>query len=104
MRNNNNPFFIETITYRWKGHVGHRDDIDVGVKRKEDLSLWKKRDPINRFKISLINSKLYNENYLNKINSEINLKIQLDWEKALKADYPNKSFLTKPVYKYEHID
>ena len=62
MRSNNNPF-LETITYRWKGHVGHRDDIDVGVKRKEDLSLWKKRDPINRLKISLLTP-----NYLTKIN------------------------------------
>ena len=102
MRSNNNPFFIETITYRWKGHVGHRDDIDVGVKRKEDLSLWKKRDPINRLKISLINSKVFNENQLENIHLEIDSKIQLDWENALKADYPDKSFLTKPVYKYEN--
>ncbi len=102
MRNQYKPFFIETITYRWKGHVGHRDDIDVGVKRNEDLSLWKKRDPINRLKISLINSEIYNENELKKINLEIDSKIQLDWEKALKADYPDKSFLTKPVYKYDH--
>ena len=101
MRKSNNPFFIETITYRWKGHVGHRDDIDVGVKRKEDLSLWKKIDPINRLKNSLIQSNISNENELEKIKIEIESKIKVDWENALKADYPDKTFLTKPVYKYE---
>jgi len=42
------PFFIEAVTYRWRGHVGPSEDIDVGVKRKDDLALWKKRDPIAR--------------------------------------------------------
>ena len=47
------PFFIEAVTYRWRGHVGPREDIDVGVKRKDDLALWKKRDPIARLAAAL---------------------------------------------------
>ena len=101
IRNQCKPFFMETITYRWKGHVGHRDDIDVGVKRKEDLILWKKRDPIKRLEISLINNKILDKNELEELNLEIDSKIQTDWEKAMLADNPDKSFLTKPVYKYE---
>ena len=60
-----------------------------------------KRDPINRLKISLIQSNISNENELEKIKIEIESKIKVDWENALKADYPDKTFLTKPVYKYE---
>lgn len=48
MREKGGPFFLECITYRWRGHVGHREDEDVGVKRKDDLTMWKKRDPIAR--------------------------------------------------------
>jgi pyruvate dehydrogenase E1 component alpha subunit len=48
MRAGGGPFFIECVTYRWRGHVGHREDEDVGVKRKDDLAVWKKRDPIAR--------------------------------------------------------
>jgi pyruvate dehydrogenase E1 component alpha subunit len=47
-RGGNGPAFVEAVTYRWRGHVGHREDIDVGVKRTEDLEAWKQRDPIRR--------------------------------------------------------
>ena len=30
------------MTYRWRGHVGPREDTDVGVKRKDDLIHGKK--------------------------------------------------------------
>lgn len=43
------PGFLEAVTYRWKGHVDWRDDIDVGVNRSaEDLAQWKRRDPVRR--------------------------------------------------------
>jgi pyruvate dehydrogenase E1 component alpha subunit len=48
MRSGGGPRFIEAVTYRWRGHVGPREDEDVGVRRGEDLPLWKKRDPIRR--------------------------------------------------------
>ena len=44
MRNDNGPFFIEAVTYRWRGHVGPDENIDVGLKRKEDLNLWKMKN------------------------------------------------------------
>ena len=47
-RSGEGPFYIEAVTYRWRGHVGPSEDLDVGVKRKDDLATWKKRDPIAR--------------------------------------------------------
>lgn len=99
IRKENKPFFMEAITYRWKGHVGHRDDIDVGVKRKEDLTLWKKRDPISRLKESLLSSNICSESFLQKLEKEIIDKIDSDWKRALKSELPSKSFLLSPVYK-----
>ena len=31
IRESYQPLFIEALTYRWKGHVGYREDEDVGV-------------------------------------------------------------------------
>ena len=42
------PVFLEAVTYRWRGHVGPREDQDVGVRRSIDLVQWKMRDPIRR--------------------------------------------------------
>lgn len=41
-RNGEGPQFIETRTYRWLGHVGNRDDIDVGLRNLDELNYWKK--------------------------------------------------------------
>lgn len=45
-RRGNGPTFLECRTFRWRGHVGPSWDIDVGVKRKDELKDWLGRDPI----------------------------------------------------------
>lgn len=40
------PTLLECRTYRWRGHVGPRGDVDVGRNRKEDLDEWIARCPI----------------------------------------------------------
>ena len=63
-RNGGGPTFLEAVTYRWKGHVGPHDDVDVGVRRNlEELTNWKKRDPLSRLKSSIL--------YVNNTNSNI---------------------------------
>ena len=98
-RENKGPYFIEAMTYRWRGHVGPREDTDVGVKRKDDLNTWKKRDPIRRLKDSLINKNVLSENDFNEITKLIDKNLDEQWQKALDAPYPPKSLLTEIVYK-----
>ena len=98
-RENKGPYFIEAMTYRWRGHVGPREDTDVGVKRKDDLNKWKKRDPIRRLKDSLINKNVLSENDFNEIINTIDTDLDEQWQKALDAPYPPKSLLTEIVYK-----
>lgn len=40
------PALLECRTFRWRGHVGPAWDMDVGVKRKDELQEWLKRDPL----------------------------------------------------------
>lgn len=92
------PFFMEAFTYRWRGHVGHREDIDVGVKRGDDLKSWKKRDPIQRLLLSMIENNIFSQNDFEMLSVQIQNKINEDWENAELADYPNKEFLLETVY------
>ena len=98
-RENKGPYFIESMTYRWRGHVGPREDTDVGVKRKDDLDKWKKRDPIKRLKVALINENIFTQNDFNEIINTIDKDLDEQWQKALDAPYPPKSLLTEIVYK-----
>jgi len=47
------PSLLEFRTYRWRGHVGHRWDEDVGVKRKDELQAWLPKCPIARARMAL---------------------------------------------------
>ncbi|MFT4683527.1 MAG: TPP-dependent pyruvate/acetoin dehydrogenase alpha subunit [Patiriisocius sp.] len=98
-RENKGPYFIESMTYRWRGHVGPREDTDVGVKRKDDLDKWKKRDPIKRLKEALINENMFTQNKFIEMTESVDKDLAVLWGKALIAPYPPESLLTEIVYK-----
>jgi len=77
VREGKGPLFIECITYRWLGHVGPNEDIDVGILRsKKLLEKWKKKDPIKRLSMSLHNNKILSSSIQHKIEKEITNKIK----------------------------
>ncbi len=45
-RRGNGPTLLECMTYRWRGHVGPNDDIDKGLRSREELDYWKARCPV----------------------------------------------------------
>ncbi len=98
VRKSHKPIFIEALTYRWKGHVGFREDEDVGVKRSQDLSKWRDRDPILLLANELIKENKLSKEELKKMENEILDKIDSDWDKALNAKFPDKSNLKNFVY------
>ena len=98
-RQQKGPFFIEAITYRWFGHVDWREDIDVGIERsKEDIKLWRSRDPITRLKSSMIDNNIWSNEEHFDLEREIKQMINKYWEIALKDPLPEKKSLTEDVY------
>ena len=92
------PQFIEMMTYRWRGHVGHREDLDVGVKRKDDLTLWKKRDPIARLAKRMVIKKWLKEGELSQWEKEVKTKVLEAWNQACLDPYPELGALLGRVY------
>ena len=97
-RSGGGPVFVEAVTYRWRGHVGPREDSDVGVQRKDDLSLWKKRDPINRLWKALLAKNMVEEHTLQDVFSQHRKECERTWQLALDAPYPAKEELLNRVY------
>jgi len=100
-RSGKGPVFLEAVTYRWRGHVGPREDIDVGVRRKDDLHLWKMRDPILRMQLSLLEKNILTTDQIEKIHSEIENEINIAWQQADEASYPSAHQLLDCVYTKE---
>lgn len=97
-RNGEGAGFLESITYRWRGHVGPREDNDVGLQRSGELALWKKRDPVGRLKEALIQAGAFAENDFNKLDAEVSDLIEGSWRKAEEAPYPPAENLMKHVW------
>lgn len=97
------PGFIEAVTYRHRGHVGPKDDIDVGVNRKmEDLAAWKGRDPIPRLERALLDAGLTSRAGLAAAETEVRRRIAELCERAKTAPYPPASALLDAVFASRH--
>jgi pyruvate dehydrogenase E1 component alpha subunit len=92
------PRFLELVTYRWRGHVGHREDEDVGVKRKDDLAAWKLRDPISRLAVALESIGAIKRQDLKRFWTEAHVIVDEAWASATHDGYPPAKALLSRVY------
>lgn len=97
-RRGEGPGFLEAVTYRWRGHVGHREDEDVGVNRSADLHLWKARDPIRRLRDALTAAGQTKAMFSDAMEAEIDQLVEDTWRRATDAPYPPVSRLLDLVY------
>lgn len=98
-RGGHGPGFLEAVTFRWRGHVGANEDIDVGVRRSPgELSAWKRRDPIGRLRVALQKKRSLVDNDFDHIDHEIDAELFEALVTARGAEYPDPSWLLDFVY------
>ena len=87
------------MTYRWRGHVGPSEDIDVGVRRSAgELKAWKRRDPIARLVQGMIAGEYITEQHFIELQASIEKQVQGLCDKAEAAEYPDGAALIDLVY------
>lgn len=92
------PYFLECLTYRWKGHVGPEADWQKGCRPKEELDHWLGKDPVAFYTDSLMQRGLITEETVAKIKTEIKTEIKEAWDFALQSPYPDTKDLLADVY------
>ena len=97
MRETNRPVLLEAVTYRWRGHVGHREDVDVGVRRKEDLDVWKGRDPIRRLADAALAAGIIGDDEFAQLRTDVEHEVADALEQARAAASPAASELLAAV-------
>ena len=99
-RRGEGPGFLEAITYRWRGHVGPKEDIDVGVRRRpEELTAWKHRDPVRRLADALVACGALPAGGADKIDRQQRQECDEALVRARAGSYPPVSNLLDFVYK-----
>lgn len=92
------PHFIEAVTYRWRGHVGPREDEDVGVERKDDLTKWKLRDPVRRLAEAMVTAGELDQKALAEDWKSCRIEAQAAWDQASRDPFPHAEVLLDYVY------
>ena len=89
IRENRKPFFLETYTYRLRGHMEPDDQQYVNP---DELAHWKTKDPIARL------SRRVEPAELAEIRERVKQRIEAAEKFALESPYPDFSELTTNVY------
>jgi len=93
------PVFLEAITYRWRGHVGPKEDLDVGVRRSmQSLAAWKRRDPVRRLQEALITGGVSTRAQCEQLEVEVRVQVEDAAARALAAPWPPAENLLGFVY------
>lgn len=85
------PYFLETYTYRTRGHY---EPDDQGYVDKAELAAWRAKDPIDRLRQKLN----LGDTEMQAIQERVAQRIEAAWDEAVAAPYPNFADLTADVY------
>jgi pyruvate dehydrogenase E1 component alpha subunit len=91
------PSFMECRTYRWRGHVGHDANLDVGVKRRDELKEWLPKDPVARLRNHLIEQGV-DASEIEHIDQDIHADIEAAIKFARNSQYPKTDSLLDHVF------
>lgn len=98
-RNGGGPAYLEAVTYRWYGHVGPDENIDVGNRRsQEEITAWKRRDPVARLKQALLVGELISEQEFQIMEDRTAQAVATAVVRAMAAPYPEEKALLDRVY------
>jgi len=102
-RQGDGPTLLECLTYRWRGHVGPNLDLDKGLRSKEELDYWMNRCPIKGLEVFLLEQNLLSESEKIKFICQIQEEIEDAIRFAKESPFPDRSELTKDVFKSKEI-
>jgi pyruvate dehydrogenase E1 component alpha subunit len=102
-RDGNGPMLLECRTYRWRGHVGPSWDMDVGVKRKDELKDWLPKDPVTRLRSRLIELGVSGKEF-DHVEQEVRAEVEKAVLFARESPYPEKDELSNHLFYSEQFD
>lgn len=94
-RSGSGPFFLETLTYRFRGHSMADPEA---YRTKEEVESRRKDDPILRFRDKLVADNGATDAELQKISAEVDEEMERAVQFADESPVPEPSTLTDYVY------
>lgn len=94
IRSGEGPYFLEILTYRFRGHsMGDPERY----RKPEEIKKWQENDPIGIYRRHLVENKIADESELDDLDTKAEAEVQ----EAI--DFAESSPEPKPEALYEHI-
>lgn len=95
VRSGNGPFFLEAVTYRYRGHsMGDPERY----RQKDEIEKWQKEDPIGIFRAFLVKEKIAKSQELDEIEEKVELEVHEAVEFAESSPDPAPEELFAHIY------
>ena len=101
IRSGEGPFFLEIITYRYRGHsMGDPERY----RQADEIKKWQENDPIGILRDVLIDKKIVTETELDAIDAQVEDEVQAAVQFAESSPDPEPEALFENVYAGEYTD
>jgi pyruvate dehydrogenase E1 component alpha subunit len=95
VRSGNGPFFLEAVTYRYRGHsMGDPERY----REKDEIEKWQKEDPIGIFRTYLLGENVATSDELDEIENQVEAETQEAIEFAESSPEPAPEELFTHIY------
>ena len=92
------PSFIETRSYRWRGHGGAGDDSQTGYRDPEEVKSWQKHCPIDSFGAELKTRGILTDSAIRQMEEKIKAEFEEAFLYGQNSPDPVESDLYRHVY------
>lgn len=94
-RSGQGPFFVEALTYRFRGHSMADPEL---YRDKEEVRRWRALDPIPRFGEFLVKHRISSEQELAQVNEEVEAEMLEVVRFADSSPWPDPATIDRWVY------
>ena len=96
VRRTSEPIFVECVTYRYRGHS--MADAGKNYRSEEEIAAWRKRDPVENFRVRLLEGDIFDQKDADAIEEEVLAKVQAAVDFAEESPFPDVADLHQFVY------
>jgi len=101
IRGGDGPYFLEVITYRYRGHsMGDPERY----RQSDEIEKWQENDPIGILQKSILADKIASQDELDEIDNRVKEEVQAAVQFAESSPDPELTELFKDVYVGEYSD
>ncbi|GAG56712.1 unnamed protein product, partial [marine sediment metagenome] len=95
IRSGNGPFFLEAVTYRYRGHsMGDPERY----REKDEVEKWREEDPIGIYRHHLLKEKIVTGEELDELDDKVEAEVQDAVEFAESSPEPAPEELFTDIY------